>query len=124
MASQDCGGDWKRYGDTCYLVRSRVNVWGEARKDCQTYSGDLAVLKDKKTNVSIRYQKNDGMRYARDVCGLGSGVERSQKFQGSLGLPDIEKLKVLTFFLCIRCIEMNQNIFKDHFGPLSMHAFL
>ncbi|XP_072021239.1 macrophage mannose receptor 1-like [Amphiura filiformis] len=50
VSCQDCGGTWKRYADTCYLVRTRVNVWGEARKDCQTYSGDLAVVKDSGTN--------------------------------------------------------------------------
>ena len=73
VASQDCGGTWKRYGDTCYLVINRVNMWAEARKDCQTYSGDLAVLKDKNTNVSIRYLENGGGgRYSRGVCGLGS----------------------------------------------------
>ncbi len=58
VSGQDCGGTWKRYGQTCYLVRTRVNLWGEAKKDCQSYSGDLAYLKDQGTNVSIKVFKS------------------------------------------------------------------
>ncbi|XP_072020401.1 macrophage mannose receptor 1-like [Amphiura filiformis] len=43
--SQDCGGQWQRFGDTCYLVRSDRQFWGEARKRCQAMSADLPLVK-------------------------------------------------------------------------------
>ncbi len=55
--SQDCGGQWERLGNTCYLVRLSRKDWGEARKNCQTYSADLAIVKSSQVKVIGTYLK-------------------------------------------------------------------
>ena len=52
VVGQDCGGDWIRYGDTCYLVQTKRLFWGEGRKDCQAQNGDLAVANTPEIHVS------------------------------------------------------------------------
>ena len=54
--AQDCGGNWKRNEDFCYLASSSGTSWYDARKKCQKEQADLVIITDSALNVSYLSQ--------------------------------------------------------------------
>ncbi|XP_071940910.1 C-type mannose receptor 2-like [Antedon mediterranea] len=53
VLSQQCGQGWKQYGDTCYLIKSDLKWWDEARKNCQNLQADLAIIPSQDVNTFL-----------------------------------------------------------------------
>ncbi|XP_033107417.1 macrophage mannose receptor 1-like isoform X2 [Anneissia japonica] len=51
--SQRCPNGWQRYGDSCYLIRTDLKNWYEARLACESDQGDLAVVKTADVNTFL-----------------------------------------------------------------------
>ncbi|XP_072020400.1 macrophage mannose receptor 1-like [Amphiura filiformis] len=64
VIGQDCGGDWIKFNDMCYLVRDQRKFWGEGRKDCQSMNADLAVSNTPEIHEFLNNLLGDtGVRY-------------------------------------------------------------
>ncbi|XP_072021180.1 macrophage mannose receptor 1-like [Amphiura filiformis] len=44
--AQDCGGNWQKYKDFCYLASSKTKTWHDARKECAKEQADLMIVTD------------------------------------------------------------------------------
>ena len=50
----DCEDDWLLKGSSCYLFEGASENWFGARVVCQSYGGDLAVIRDQETNGFLK----------------------------------------------------------------------